>query len=624
MRLLHAMTKTRKCAVAAIPCCLLFVETLSIAQSRERNISPEAHPSVLYVDRWRGSDDNTGSSDHPFQSIQKAAILALPGDTIMIRAGTYRETIIPSHSGSEDASITIQAAPHEIVRIDGADPLAGWSVDQGSVYKTQMNWDLGADRNQVFLDGKMLPEASFPGPSPNPIQPHYSRVKGVTGVDVKAISPVMNRACMTLHDPALKEIAIPNWEGATIHMIPGLLRVAMTGDVVGGNEDSVRICANYPHPPGVFIDADRDYMPALGTPFFLTGKGRFLSLGAGWILNAGTRTIFLRLPSDEDPNSHALEAKTRQYAFDLREASFIHINNIELVASSIITGPTSTGIVLDGIRADYVSHRTSVTLHSPGNDTGIILNGHGNEIRNSDISWSSGNGILVQGVGNRVTDCVVRNVDYVPENNSGIQIWGRNHSVTFNTIYNTGKAGIQHTGHSLKILHNEIHTVGLLGNDEGGTYSSLTDGETTEIAYNLIHDVIRGRPRNPVAPNAGIYLDNGSHNYSVHDNIVWNAELGITLNAPRKDAVPAQLPQNAQVSGNKFFASVACYFSWPSTGDGTGARVESNVCQAPKDYDPGPLPGMIFQRNTYFPLTNGKSLPEKEILSHLPRAGARR
>jgi len=42
-----------------------------------------------------GSDTNTGDAAHPFLTIQHAANIAYPGDTITIRAGLYRERIDP-------------------------------------------------------------------------------------------------------------------------------------------------------------------------------------------------------------------------------------------------------------------------------------------------------------------------------------------------------------------------------------------------------------------------------------------------------------------------------------------------------------------------------------------------
>ena len=53
--------------------------------------------------------------------------LAEPGDTVYLRAGTYRETVVPAHSGTAAAPITYAAYGNEVVTIDGADLLSGWT-----------------------------------------------------------------------------------------------------------------------------------------------------------------------------------------------------------------------------------------------------------------------------------------------------------------------------------------------------------------------------------------------------------------------------------------------------------------------------------------------------------------
>lgn len=67
------------------------------------------------------SDDNNGSIDAPFRTIQKAASLALAGDTIHVREGTYAEWgIVFSHAGAEGAPITLTNYQNENSILDGS------------------------------------------------------------------------------------------------------------------------------------------------------------------------------------------------------------------------------------------------------------------------------------------------------------------------------------------------------------------------------------------------------------------------------------------------------------------------------------------------------------------------
>ena len=87
-----------------------------------------AASNVYYV-ATNGNDSNTGTSlDQPFRTIQKCATVAVAGDTCLIRAGTYRETVTPAHSGAEGSPITFTAYAAETVTISGADVITGWTL----------------------------------------------------------------------------------------------------------------------------------------------------------------------------------------------------------------------------------------------------------------------------------------------------------------------------------------------------------------------------------------------------------------------------------------------------------------------------------------------------------------
>src|SRR5688500_14247788 len=47
-----------------------------------------------------GNDAHAGSASAPFRTIQRAADVAQPGDTVFVRGGTYRETVTPRRSGT--------------------------------------------------------------------------------------------------------------------------------------------------------------------------------------------------------------------------------------------------------------------------------------------------------------------------------------------------------------------------------------------------------------------------------------------------------------------------------------------------------------------------------------------
>ena len=83
-----------------------------------------------------GNDVQSGMKDQPLRTIQRAADLAQPGDTVTVHAGVYRERINPPRGGESDTKrIIYQAAPGEKVEIKGSEVVADWEKVQDDVWK---------------------------------------------------------------------------------------------------------------------------------------------------------------------------------------------------------------------------------------------------------------------------------------------------------------------------------------------------------------------------------------------------------------------------------------------------------------------------------------------------------
>lgn len=122
----------------------------------------KATSSVYYV-ATNGNDNNNGTSlSAPFKTIQKAASLAVAGDTVNIRAGTYRETVAPANSGTSGNPITFQAYQNEEVLISGLDTVnTSWTQYSGNIYYTNYTMSMG-DKDAAFVDGDRMTYARWP------------------------------------------------------------------------------------------------------------------------------------------------------------------------------------------------------------------------------------------------------------------------------------------------------------------------------------------------------------------------------------------------------------------------------------------------------------------------------
>jgi hypothetical protein len=133
------------------------------------------HVSNIGYDTW------AGSLMRPFRTIQRAADLAVAGDTITVHEGTYREYVNPKNGGFSDKErITYEAAPGEKVIITGGEIISDWRKVEGSVYKAVIansffgkfnpykeiiwgDWFKSIDRvyhlGEVYINGKSMFEA---------------------------------------------------------------------------------------------------------------------------------------------------------------------------------------------------------------------------------------------------------------------------------------------------------------------------------------------------------------------------------------------------------------------------------------------------------------------------------
>ena len=109
-----------------------------------------------------GSDTNVGDAAHPFLTIQHAADVAYPGDTITVHAGVYRERVDPPRGGtSETQRIVYRAAPGEDVRIVGSEHVvaqwklkgAYWQVTLPKSFFGSLNPFATLVRNPNFVHG---------------------------------------------------------------------------------------------------------------------------------------------------------------------------------------------------------------------------------------------------------------------------------------------------------------------------------------------------------------------------------------------------------------------------------------------------------------------------------------
>lgn len=97
----------------------LFLAMAITAGARDYHVSPG------------GNDAADGSTATPLKTINRAAQLALPGDTVTVHGGVYREWVNPLNGGESDRKrILYRAADGEEVEVKGSEIVTGWKRDK--------------------------------------------------------------------------------------------------------------------------------------------------------------------------------------------------------------------------------------------------------------------------------------------------------------------------------------------------------------------------------------------------------------------------------------------------------------------------------------------------------------
>jgi hypothetical protein len=563
---------------------LSFVAVALIATAAHAQLPPAKPPgakppavaagkvkAIFYVSP-EGKDTNAGTLEAPFKTIQQAVTLAGQGSTIIVRGGTYRETVTTPRSGTAAAPITILNYKGEDVVVSGADPIAGeWTLVENEVYRAEMPWNYHFenekaeyDSNQVFHKGKMLELARWPDQtSSDPVRPTIALADSVTFS--KSTPDAKGNDLATFHEADFKDNP-ERWIGAKIWVNlarNGLDGQGQTGTVISAEEGKITVKD---------IDSrggNGAWGIGEGTEFYLfqptaesLNKAGGIAAGIDkgeWFIDAENKHIYVRTATGEKPEPGSIEAKQRTYGFNFDGDSHLVLRGIGLFATSLTTDDlapnrntnpggvaAASNIVIDGMKAYYVSHFNDHT----GNyqmqwqqKSGLILSGTNIVFKNGEIRYSAGSGLSMFGKNGKVLNSVFQDLN-LGASEAGMVNFGKtydpgngvvvsdDHEFAYNTLFNSPQQGVNFRAlkNSTKspkdtrarIHHNLIHDVMLRSHDSGAIDSLGTHHAFVRIDHNIIYNVQGQR-------GYGIYFDFAAGGVVDH-NVVYNVTRPININ----------------------------------------------------------------------------------------------
>ncbi len=462
----------------------------------------------FYVSK-EGSDNNEGTSESPFLSIQKAASIMLDGEECIISAGTYYETIVPVSSG-----VKFSAVEGEEVIVSGFDPISGWQQHDGAIYKASLNVSL-SDQNHVMYDDQIMNLARWPNKTNyNPFDIEAQKVSGsVTQID---------------------EAGIPdqNFEsGGTLWFLGKSRWTSWRTPITSNPSGSVGYAT---------LSSDwhfaGSHSPADGGEMILYNSLAALDSEGEWYINNQTKTVYFHAPGSKDLTNEEVMVRQRIVAFGLDGKERIEIEGIKIIGSMIsMKNTTDSRIVNCEILHGNHSLGTSGTGQKlsfrPGTASIELNNGsERNTITNNNIQWGSGSGILVNGTDNVIINNYIGNFNYLGSYEAAIRLGGKN-KVLGNEIFNAGRDLINGGGKGAEIGFNDMYASNLINDDCGAIYTCCGDYANTRIHHNWIHDISSRNENFESFKGCGVYLDNTTENVITDHNVIWNMEwTGIQIN----------------------------------------------------------------------------------------------
>ena len=495
----------------------IFIARLAISQG-------------IYVAKDGNDDTNDGSISSPYLTIQKAADQAVAGDIIYIREGTYEETVTPRNSGTDGNPIIYTSYQEEKVIISAMAAVNDFQQDEGSVYKTQLDWDLG--QRMFVLNGETIMDlARWPNNTDgNRYTPNSLRNDGGSGPDE---SPLY-----------LTDSEIPNlpWEnGGSLFFYgdrPGSGWLAWRLPITASSPGRVEFRSTHNANSAFVLDF---HPPKDGGDFFLEGIREALDYENEWYFDPSDRMLYLQVPGGVEPAENTILVSRRENTINIELKNYIEFRNLAVFGGTV------------RIRGEYNKLYGVTSLYGGmtrgSNSTGILANVgainivwnavkfRGNVIEKCEVAYADGSGIKDAGDNTLIINNHIHDCGYLGDYEAPLSMRGGiGKKALHNTIYKGGRDAIQCVADESEIAFNDVSRSNLIADDcglfyysgSGNAEAAAADPRDITIHHNWFHDA---EGRGELKKAAGIYLDTNPNKFDVYRNVVWNVEwTGIQMN----------------------------------------------------------------------------------------------
>lgn len=486
--------------ILAVFIILFCIHLVSGADKADIHVSPS------------GSDKNPGTAEKPLKTISRAAEIIQPGQTCLVRPGTYRENVSITVSGTAEKPIRFIGDPTGKVVISGTEPVTGkWKRHKDKMYKKKVRRTF----SQLFADNKMMIEARWPDMRFKDILNRWSWANTGRGSRYGKIN-----------DSKLAATGI-DWTGARITLNVAHQFFSWTRTVSSHKAGSPTL--TYPKDlPGITHYANKT-RPWEDDFYYLSGKLEALNRPGEWYLDKKNKLLYLYTLDGDSPENHTIEIKTRDYGLSAKEIKHVMFSGFEFAACTVDLQACEY-VTIDECHLLFPTYSPDLTDMGKPQKPMVCtrLSGEHNSITNSSIAFSNTGGFTVLGSNNLVENCMVHSfcwngsLKYV-----GIRVQARPGMKKKETgksvirrcsVYNAGNSCVAvYDMPEMVVEYCDIHDGGKACKDVSLLYTHLPLINGTVFRYNWVYG------NHASAVSMGIRGDDQTRGLTVHHNVVWNA-----------------------------------------------------------------------------------------------------
>lgn len=516
----------------------------------------ETAGNTYYVSKnANASDENDGSKDKPWATIEKANQTAKEGDTVIIGEGTWHESIKPENDGTASSPITFKAEEGKDVYLSATQTINKFTEYRDGILVASVPNSLEVGRNQVFYKNKNLIEARYPNSDvgEDGLFEYSSGIRldpeWLTEGDLKVSKEDQYKVTS---DTLLQEEDEDHWKGAyfiSMHSYAWSYCLAKVESSKKGELTVTDTSALWWWPGTDGINKG-----------YLTCHINCIDQPGEWTIEDDM--LYIMPPEGETAETLELEVKNKQLVFDLSDRSYIHIDGFKTFGGSGRL-MDSKMCVINNCDMQYISHYTYLDYNAglkedntsskngilQRGEVGVYLGGENNAVVNTKIQHSAGCGVAVYGTYHYIDNNLILDTDYMGASSGagiavGVESWKTmtdvkgGHTITHNTVKRTSRSSITFGGNSktasyqvaqlmpMEVAYNECVDDSL---------SSLDTGTIYTHGANLGHNMLKSRLHNNFTyetytsgptVHAGFYYDNWSNGSETFDNVQFAAQRG--------------------------------------------------------------------------------------------------